>query len=132
MTRTITTALLVLLLAGTMASASELVKEFSGRASVTTAIFDVDSPWIMDWNLKADYDQLVALDITLIEAKTGRHVGRVLHTKRKGNGVKLFYEAGSYQLRISATLARWRIKIEQLTDEEAELYVPKGPKRSAF
>ena len=95
MTRTITTALLVLLLAGTMASASELVKEFSGRASVTTAIFDVDSPWIMDWNLNADYDQLVALDITLIEAKTGRHVGRVLHTKRKGNGVKLFYEAGS-------------------------------------
>jgi hypothetical protein len=50
----------------------------------------------------------------------------VLHTKRKGNGVKLFEEGGTFQLRISSTLARWRIKIIQITDEEAELYTPRG------
>lgn len=130
--RIIKTALLALALATTSASASELVREFSGSNATTTVAFKVDSPWIMDWRLDGDYDSLVALDITLVEARTGRHVGRVLHTKNKGNGVKLFYEAGTYQLRISSTLARWRIRIEQLTDEEAKLYLPKRPQESIF
>ncbi len=105
--------------------ASELVREFQGTESTTTVEFTVESPWILDWHLNADYGQLVALDITLIEAGTGRHVGLIKHTKRIGNGVRLFRIDGTYQLRISATLARWRIKIEQLTDAEAELYEPK-------
>jgi hypothetical protein len=125
-------AVTVLLVATLPASAAELVREFSGSGNTTTVAFHVESPWIMDWRLDADYDQLVALDITLVEAKTGRHIGRVLHTKNKGNGVKLFYEAGNYQLRISSTLARWRIRIEQLTEEEAQLYVPKRQKKSTF
>ena len=104
------------------AGASELVREFSGTGNTTTVEFTVESPWILDWHLNADYEQLVALDITLIDARTGRHVGLVKHTKRIGNGVRLFHIDGTYQLRISATLARWRIKIEQLTDAEAELY----------
>jgi hypothetical protein len=49
-----------------------------------------------------------------------------LYTKRRGNGVKLFHTAGLYQLRVSSTLARWTVKIDQLTREEAELYSPKG------
>ena len=93
---------------------------------MTTAQFTVEGPWLLDWRLDADYSQLVALDIALVEARGGRHVGRVLHTKRKGNGVKLFEEGGTFQLRISSTLARWRIKIIQITDEEAELYTPRG------
>ena len=116
----------------TPAQAADLVREFSGRNTTTTVPFTVESPWIIDWRLDADYDQVVALDITLVEAKTGRHVGRVLHTKVKGNGVKLFYEAGTYQLRVSSTLARWRIRVEQLTEEEAELYLPKRPRNSVF
>jgi len=104
------------------AGASELVREFSGTKNTTTVEFTVESPWILDWHLNADYEQLVALDITLIEARTGRHVGLVKHTKRIGNGVRLFRIDGTYQLRISATFARWRIKIEQLTDAEAEHY----------
>lgn len=112
--------------------AAELVREFSGTSTTMTAPFTVDAPWILDWRLDADYEQLVALDVTLIEARTGRHVGRVLHTKNKGNGVKLFQEGGSYQLRISSTLARWRIKIEQLSEEEAERYTPKRAPESQF
>ena len=108
-----------------LVGASELVREFSGTKSTTTVEFTVESPWILDWHLNADYESLVALDITLIDAVTGRHVGLVKHTKRIGNGVRLFRIGGTYQLRISATLARWRIKIEQLTDAEAELYEPK-------
>lgn len=109
----------------TTAAAADRVTEFSGTGNTTTAIFRVESPWVIDWRLDGDFDQLVALDVTLVEAKTGRHVGRVLHTKRKGNGVKLFKTSGLYQLRVSSSLARWTIKIDQLTREEAELYTPK-------
>ena len=84
----------VLVLFSDAANAAQRVKEFSGTGNATTAIFRVESPWLLDWRLSGDYDQLVALDITLIEARTGRHVGRVLHTKRKGNGVKLFRSGG--------------------------------------
>ena len=114
------------------ASAKEVVKEFRGSTTITTEPFVVDSPWILDWRLDGDYESLIALDITLVEARTGRHVGRVLHTKYKGNGVKLFYESGVYKLRISTTLGRWRVKIEQLTKEEAELYTPRRPPEKRF
>ena len=109
------------------AGAAETVREFSGSGNYTTPVFTVESPWIIDWRLDGDYDTLVALDVTLLEAPGGKHVGRVLHTKYKGNGVKLFRESGTFQLRISATFARWRFKIQQLTNEEAELYTPRRP-----
>ncbi len=118
-------AFIVLASFAASAGASELVREFSGTKSTTTVEFTVKSPWILDWHLNADYEALVALDITLIDAKTGRHVGLVKQTKRIGNGVRMFHLDGTYRLRISATLARWRIKIEQLTDAEAELYEPR-------
>jgi hypothetical protein len=114
------------LLAASLAGAEQIVKDFSGTKNTTTAQFTVEGPWLLDWRLDADYSQLVALDIALVEARGGRHVGRVLHTKRKGNGIKLFEEGGTFQLRISSTLARWRIKIIQISDEEAELYTPRG------
>ena len=122
---TLLSAIVLLLGALAPAIAADRVTEFRGTGNSTTAIFRVESPWVLDWRLDGDFDQLVALDVTLVEAKTGRHVGRVLHTKRKGNGVKLFKSSGLYQLRISSSLARWTIKIDQLTREEAELYTLK-------
>ena len=122
--------MLAITLLVTSATAKETVKEFRGTTTMTTAPFVVESPWILDWRLDGDYEQLIALDITLVEARTGKHVGRVLHTKRKGNGIKMFHDSGMFQLRISTTLGRWRVKIEQLTDEEAELYTPKKPPKS--
>ena len=114
------------------AGAAELVREFVGSGAKTTAGFEVQAPWILDWRLDGDFDQLVALDVTLVDARTGRHLGRVLHTKNKGNGVKLFNDGGKYQLRISSSLARWRIKIEQLTPEEAEFYTPRQKEQKPF
>jgi len=116
---------LLLLAASGNAGAEELVKEFRGSGNEMTAIFTVDSTWLLDWRLDGDYDKLIALEVTLIEAYTCRHVGRVLHTKRRGNGLKLFNEGGAYQLRISSTLARWTFKIKQIQPEEAELYTPR-------
>ena len=119
--------ILILIFAVSQAGAETLVREFTGTSNITTPMFTVEAPWIMDWRLDADYEALVALDVTLQEGRTGRHIGRVLHTKYKGNGVKMFDQSGTFQLRISATLARYRIKIIQLTDEEAARYTPKNP-----
>lgn len=119
-------AVIIIAIVASPASAGTRVAEFKGSDNTTTAIFRVESPWVLDWRLDGDYEQMMGLEITLVEAKTGKHVGRVLYTKRRGNGVKLFHTAGLYQLRISSTLARWTVKIDQLTREEAELYSPKG------
>ncbi|HSM32146.1 MAG TPA: hypothetical protein VK854_15720 [Woeseiaceae bacterium] len=120
----LTAAALLALLAGSVQGA-QLVREFRGSNDRTTPAFTVEAPWILDWRLDGDYDQLVALEVTLVEAKTGRHVGQVLHTKSKGNGVRLFSQGGTYQLRVTGSLARWTLKIQQLTPEEAELYTPR-------
>jgi hypothetical protein len=116
----------MLAVASTTAHGATRVTEFKGTGNSTTAVFRVESPWVLDWRLDGDFEQMMGLEITLVEAKTGKHLGRVLYTKRRGNGVKLFHTAGLYQLRISSTLARWTVKIDQLTREEAELYTPKG------
>lgn len=115
----------LLMLVVSSVQGAQLVREFRGSNNSTTPSFTVEAPWILDWRLDGDYDQLVALDVTLVEAKTGRHIGQVLHTKRKGNGVRLFKQGGTYQLRVSGSLARWTLKIQQLTPDEAKFYTPK-------
>ena len=123
MRRLAAAAFLALLVSSTQGA--QLVREFRGTNNGMTPAFTVEAPWILDWRLDGDYDQLVALDVTLVEAKTGRHIGQILHTKRKGNGVRLFKQGGTYQLRVSGSLARWTLKVQQLTPEEAELYTPR-------
>jgi hypothetical protein len=120
--------IILMLLAGLAApaDAKTRVAEFKGSGNTMTPIFRVDSPWVIDWRLDGDFEQMMGLEITLIEARTSRHIGRVVYTKHRSNGVKLFYEPGLYQLRISSTLARWSVRIEQLSREEAELYTPKN------
>jgi hypothetical protein len=114
-----------LVLVATSVAGAEFVRQFRGSDDRTTPEFTVEAPWILDWRLDGDYEQLVALDVTLIEAKTGRHIGQVLHAKRKGNGVRLFEQGGTFQFRVSGTLARWTLKVQELTPDEAELYTPR-------
>ena len=117
------------MLLASSASAGDLVREFQGTGNTLTPAFTVESPWILDWRLDSDYEMKIALDIVLVDARTGKFVGGVKSGSRnnvtsRSNGVRLFHTGGRYQLRISSSLARWRIKIEQLTEEEAELYTP--------
>lgn len=112
------------------AEAGQLVREFKGTGNMTTPAFTVESPWILDWRLDSDYEMKIALDIVLVDAQTGRFIGGVKSGTRnnvthRSNGVRLFNTGGRYKLRISSSLARWSIKIEQLTEEEAELYTPR-------
>ena len=112
--------------------AGELVREFKGTGNTTTVDFSVESPWIIDWRLDSDYDLQISLDIVLLDAMTGKFVGGIKSGSRqnvtyRSNGLRLLSTSGRYKLRISSSLARWTIRIEQLTDEEAELYTPRNP-----
>ena len=115
----------LLLLTLTAVNGKQTIREFRGNDSRTTPEFTVEAPWILDWRLDGDYDQLVALEVSLIDADTGRHVGQVVRTKRKNNGVRLFERGGTFQFRVSGSLARWTLKVQQLSNEEAEFYTPK-------
>lgn len=116
------------LLAATLpAGSAELVREFSGQGFATTAEFEVEAPWILDWRVNSDYQKSMAIEIHLVDGATGFHKGLILQTKYPGNGVRLFNEGGSFRLRVSATLSRWNLKIEELSPEEAELYTPARP-----
>jgi hypothetical protein len=126
-------AILAISLASIVAplNAAELVREFKGTGNSTTAEFTVESPWILDWRLDSDYDYRIALDIVLIDAATGKFLGGVKSGTRnnitdRSNGVRLFKTGGRYKLRVSSSMARWSIKIEQLSEEEAELYTPRN------
>lgn len=104
----------------------ELVQKFTGSRSAETAEFEVQHPWIIDWLVNGDYPQMLAVEVSLIDARTGQHAGYVLKTKYKGNGVRLFEEGGRYRLKVDATMANWILKVEQLSREEAEQYTPKA------
>jgi hypothetical protein len=116
----------LLLTAAQYSNAAELVREFSGSSTTITPSFTVEGPWLLDWRLYGDYDNLLALDITLVDSVSGRHMGKVLHTKKRGDGLKLFKTPGTYHLRVSTTLGRWKVKILRIEDDEVELYTPRG------
>ena len=103
----------------------ETVRQFTGTNGLTTAEFEVQAPWILDWRVNSDFQGAMAIEIALVDGSSGFHKGLILQTKRPGNGVKLFRESGRYRFRVSSTLARWDLKVEELSREEAELYTPR-------
>jgi hypothetical protein len=105
-----------------VASAEELIKEFKGRTSKTTAEFEVEAPWIIDWRTRGDYPGSMAFELTLVSSPSGQYVGKVATTKWVDNGVKMFNESGRYKLQVDTSLMDWTIRIQQLTRQEAEDY----------
>ena len=85
----------------------------------------MQAPWILDWRVNSEYQKAMAIEVHLVDSLTGFHRGLILQTKYAGNGVRLFNQSGRFKFRVSATLADWRLKVEELTREEAELYTPR-------
>ena len=119
-------SLVIALFAGCNLSAAELVADFSGRGATTTREFEVQAPWILDWRVNSEYQKAMAIEVHLVDSLTGFHKGLILQTKYAGNGVRLFNQSGRFKFRVSATLADWQFKVEELTREEAELYTPRN------
>ena len=107
------------------AQSQQLVAEFHGSRNTTTREFEVQGPWILDWRVTGDYSTSVGFELMLLDGKTRMHKGVILRLKRAANGVKLFNEGGTYRFRISAGLANYHLKVEEISEEEAKLYTPK-------
>ncbi len=105
--------------------AEELIAEFKGSFSRTTAEFEVEAPWILDWRVSTDGDHDAAVSVSLERAGTGYHEGRVLEAKYPGNGVRMFDQSGEFQFQVDSMLANWTLRVVQLTKEEAKLYTPR-------
>lgn len=114
-----------LVVLATNAGSAELVRQFSGTGGTTTTEFEVQAPWILDWRVNSEYQKAMAIEIHLVDGLTGFHKGLIVETRRAGNGVRLFNESGRFKFRVSATLAEWNLKIEELSREEAALYTPR-------
>jgi len=110
----------------TPARAERLIEEFSGSRAMNTAEFDVLAPWIVDWHVSGELSRVVAVDVSLFNASSGAYEGKIVQTKIAGDGVRLFSEGGRYYFRVDATLMNWRLKVIELTKEEAGLYTPKS------
>ncbi len=67
-----------------------------------------------------------AVEVSLSAAGLGSYEGRVLRTKQPGNGVRLFRNSGRFYFRVDASFADWRLKVIELTEEEAAQYTPRG------
>ena len=117
---------LMLLLATQSAGAEELIVEFNGSGSRTTAEFKLQGPWILDWRINSEYTRMLSFDLDLVDGRTGVLKGSILRTKSLGNGVRLFNESGSYRFRINGSFIDWHLKVKELTRAEAELYSPRS------
>ncbi len=105
--------------------AEELIEEFKGSRSSNTLEFEVRDPWIVDWRISGDANEMTAVDVALFNAGTGAHEGVVVRRKMPSNGVVMFNQSGRFYFRVDATLMNWTLKVIQLTKEEAEAYTPK-------
>ena len=121
----IATFLPVFLAGSNETGAEELLREFSGTESTITSEFAVNGPWLLDWRVNSDYSRFMAVDIILLDGKTGFQVGKIKHKKEPDNGLRLFESGGRYKLRIDSSHTRWQVKIIEITRSEAELYTPK-------
>lgn len=108
------------------AISKELITEFKGTGSRTTAEFKVTAPWIVDWRTTGDYPGSMALQVDLFSSPRGEYQGKIVSTKWVDNGVRLFSESGRYRFQVSASLINWTLRVEQLSRKEAETYTAKN------
>ncbi len=118
-------ALLAFGLAAANAQAQRVVAEYSGNSNTTTTEFEVQAPWILNWRVTGNYTGSLGFELMLLDGKTRMHKGVILRLRRTGNGVKLFNESGTFRFRISAGLANYHLKVEEISEEDAKLYTPK-------
>ncbi len=126
--RRIATVFLLFVLALPSAAIAEVVAEFSGEGGSVTRAFAVKAPWLLTWVVRTDYNKELGFDMDLRDALTGRLVGRVLRTNSAGGGYKLFKESGRFQFAIQSSFARWTLRVESISEEEAAKLVPVKPR----
>lgn len=111
--------------------AEELIVEFKGTGNRTTATFEAQGPWILDWRINSDYNKMISFDLDLLNGATGVLEGNILGFKAVEfgrNGVRMFNQSGKFRFRVNGSFVHWQFKVKQLTRAEAELYTPRQPR----
>lgn len=110
-------------------AAEELVVELHGNLSGVTEEIEIEGPWLLDWHVGTDFPGSFGIEIDLVDSVWLNHKGQVLKTRYAGAGTRLFHESGAFRFRITSNLAKWRLRISKLSEEEAAAMVPRQPKK---
>lgn len=105
------------LLSGDPAAAD--VRKLSGQNNGRPPAFTVAGPWTLDWNARSDAVDLASFELRLHDATTGDFIGMIAEVKGTGAGLKLFENAGTFQLVVVGTLVEWDIEIEEISEAMA-------------
>ena len=119
MKRLISTILMTtMVLLGSVATAD--VQRLSGKDNGKPPAFTVDGPWTMDWSARSDFPLSASIDIRLHDGTTGEFIGMVAEIKGTGRGLKLFEDAGTFQVVVVGTFVEWDIEIQEISEEAIE------------
>jgi len=113
-------SLIIILLAGssTVIADADTVR-FNGQESERLPVFTVDGPWTLDWSTRSEFPSLANFELRLHDGTSGEFIGTVTQLEGTGRGLKLFEEAGTYQLAVVAGSINWEIEISEVSQDQA-------------
>ena len=106
-----------MVLLGSAATAD--VQRLSGKDNGKPPAFTVDGPWTMDWSTRSDHPLLASVEMRLHDGTSGEFIGMVVELKGTGRGLKLFEDAGTYQVVVVGAFVEWDIEIQEISEEQA-------------
>jgi hypothetical protein len=94
---------------------------FTGDESARTAVFEMGGPWLLDWNVRNKTNTALPtnFEMRLHDVDSGKFVGTIAQFEGTGSGLKLFEDAGSFQIQIVAQNLIWDLQIEAVDPQEA-------------
>lgn len=92
---------------------------FSGNESSKPPAFTVDGPWLLDWSTRSEFPLLANFELRLHDSPSGKFIGTITQLEGTGRGLKLFEDAGTYQLAIVAGNVNWEIEISEVSQDQA-------------
>jgi hypothetical protein len=118
--RTVLSLLLLLTgLSGFATANADEARFFSGTESGRTPVFETSGPWLLDWSIQSDYAQMTNFELRLYDAATDEFVGTIAQLEGTGRGLKLFEDAGQWQLQVVSQALTWQIEIAEIGSDRA-------------
>lgn len=111
---------LALIVGPAIAAAADEPIRLSGDESARTAPFEVGGPWLLDWSTRSDYPELTNFEMRLYQAETGEFVGTIVQLEGTGRGLKMFEDAGSYEIEVVSQALHWELLISEIDPTDAQ------------
>ncbi len=103
-----------------MAIAGELEAfKFSGSGDGRTPVFEVTTPWLVDWRAQSEFPRATFIEFRLHDARTGNILGIINQAEGGARGLKLMDEVGTFRIEVSAGEVDWSIDVIQVSAERA-------------